>query len=42
MNKGLATIFENAPFIMLLIDGERMVPRVSGYASSYMGSSIKG
>ena len=35
----LATIFENAPFIMLLLDGERMVRRVNGLACSFTGSS---
>jgi CheY-like chemotaxis protein len=38
----LATIFENAPFIMLLLDGERMVSRVNGLACSFTGSSITG
>jgi len=35
----LATIFENAPFIMLLLDGERRVRRVNGLACSFTGSS---
>jgi signal transduction histidine kinase/DNA-binding response OmpR family regulator len=35
----LVTIFENAPFIMLLLDGERIVRRVNGLACSFTGSS---
>jgi two-component system cell cycle sensor histidine kinase/response regulator CckA len=34
----LATIFENAPFVMLLLDGERRVRRVNGLACSFTGS----
>jgi signal transduction histidine kinase/DNA-binding response OmpR family regulator len=36
----LATIFENAPFVMLLLDGERRVHRVNAQACSFTGSSI--
>jgi signal transduction histidine kinase/DNA-binding response OmpR family regulator len=36
----LTTIFENAPFIMLLLDGERMVHRMNGLACLFTGSSI--
>ena len=36
----LATIFENAPFMMLLLDGDRRVRRVNGLACSFTGSSI--
>jgi len=36
----LATIFENAPFVMLLLDGERKVRRVNAQACSFAGSSI--
>jgi two-component system cell cycle sensor histidine kinase/response regulator CckA len=35
----LATIFENAPFIMLLLDGERIVRRVNSLACLFTGSS---
>lgn len=34
----LATIFENAPFMMLLLDGERKIRRVNGVACSFAGS----
>jgi two-component system, cell cycle sensor histidine kinase and response regulator CckA len=37
----LATIFENAPFVMLLLDGDRKVRRVNGLACSFTGSSIR-
>ncbi len=36
----LATIFENAPFVMLLLDGERKVHRVNAQACSFAGSSV--
>jgi len=36
----LATIFENAPFVMLLLDGERKVRRVNGLACSLTGLSV--
>ncbi|MDD5285798.1 MAG: response regulator [Desulfuromonadaceae bacterium] len=36
----LATIFENAPFMMLLLDEERMVRRVNGMACSFTDSSV--
>jgi signal transduction histidine kinase/DNA-binding response OmpR family regulator len=36
----LATIFEAAPFIMLLLDGERKVCRANGMAFSFTGTSI--
>lgn len=35
----LATIFENAPFMMMLIDSERKVHRVNGLACSLTGTS---
>jgi PAS domain S-box-containing protein len=36
----LTTIFENAPFIMMLVDGERRVRRVNALACSFTGSSV--
>lgn len=36
----LATIFENAPFMMLLLDGDRRVRRVNALACSFTGSPI--
>lgn len=38
----LATIFENAPFVMLLLDGDRKVRRVNAQACSFTGSSLCG
>lgn len=35
----LATIFENAPFIMLLLDGEARIRKVNGMACALAGSS---
>lgn len=35
----LATIFENAPFLMLLLDDTRTVRRVNGLACSFSGSA---
>ncbi|MDA8429766.1 MAG: response regulator [Geobacteraceae bacterium] len=36
----LATIFENTPFVMLLLDGDRRVRRVNGLACTFSGSTI--
>lgn len=36
----LATIFDNAPFVMLLLDKDRKVRRANGMACSFTGSSI--
>jgi len=36
----LTTIFENAPFIMMLVDGERHIRRVNALACSSTGSSV--
>ncbi|MDO9067450.1 MAG: response regulator [Deltaproteobacteria bacterium] len=35
----LSTIFENAPFMMMLLDRERRIRRVNGLACSFTGSS---
>lgn len=36
----LATIFEDAPFMMLLLDGDQKVRRANGLVCSFTGSSI--
>jgi len=36
----LSTIFENAPLIMLFLNGERRVYRMNGLASAFIGSPI--
>ena len=36
----LSTIFENAPFMMLLLDEERLVHRVNGLACTFADSSV--
>ena len=36
----LASIFENTPFVMLLLDGDRRVRRVNGLACTFSGSTI--
>ena len=38
--KELTAIFENAPFIMMLLDGERRIRRANALACSFTGSAI--